>query len=154
MDPQKGFDFEYHAVPHLNKIMRNIQRNVMNAIKMNRLALLEIVKANKEKHIAEFIEAIADYKVVVLQLAQANLKLTKTGDLEQIKKVKGQPSAPISYETHYARSIRMLELSVEEIIEVEEDVFNQLVLDEWSWKHSFSASNTLYKSVATGASAF
>lgn len=122
----------------------------MNAIKMNRLALLEIVKANKEKHVAEFVEAIADYKVAVLQLAQANLKLVKTGDLVHIEKVKTQPRGPVSYEKDYGRAIRMLELSVEEIIEVEEDVFNQLVLDEWSWKHSFMASNTLYKTAAIG----
>ena len=42
----------------------------------------------------------------------------------------------------------MLELSVEDIIEVEEDVFNQLVLDEWQWKRSFTASAMSYK---TGA---
>jgi hypothetical protein len=40
-----------------------------------------------------------------------------------------------------------LELSVEDTIEVEEDVFNQLVLDEWAWKNAFVASGALYKSI-------
>lgn len=118
----------------------------MNSIKMNRLNLLEIVRANKEKHIADFVEALADYKVLVLQIAQANLKLAKTADLEQFKKIKVQPATPTSYENEYVRAIRMLELSVDDIIDVEEDVFNQLVLDEWHWKNHFVASNTLYKS--------
>lgn len=117
----------------------------MNAIKMNRLQLLDIVRENKEKHIAQFIESVADYKVLVLQIAQGNAKLAKTADLEQFKRMKSFPAAPVSYENDYARAIRMLELSVEEIIEVEEDVFNQLVLDEWSWKRSFTASTMSYK---------
>jgi hypothetical protein len=117
----------------------------MNAIKMNRLELLRIVRANKEKHIAEFIEAVADYKVLVLQIAQGNLKMAKTASLDDFKKMKPVPAAPNSYENDYARAIRMLELSVDDVIEVEEDVFNQLVLDEWSWKRSFTLSNTTYK---------
>jgi hypothetical protein len=40
----------------------------------------------------------------------------------------------------------MLELSVDEVLEVEEDVFNQLVLDEWGWKHNFAATSAMYKS--------
>ncbi len=121
----------------------------MNAIKMNRLELLAIVQANKITHVAEFIEAVADYKVLVLQIAQGNAKLAKTADLEQFKRMKGVPSAPVSYENDYARAIRMLELSVEDVIEVEEDVFNQLVLDEWHWKRAFTMSNSTYKAGAS-----
>jgi len=117
----------------------------MNAIKMNRVELLEIVRANKEKHIAEFIEAVADYKVLVLKIAHANVKLAKTADLEEFKSMRAMPSAPVSYEDSYRRAIRMLELSVEDVIEVEEDVFNQLVLDEWSWKRGFTAATMSYK---------
>ena len=126
--------------------MKNLERNVMNAIKMKRAELLDIVVANKEKHIAAFIEAVADYKVLVLKIVTANLKLAKTADLAEFRKMKATPAAPISYEDNYKRAIRMLELSVEDVIEVEEDVFNQLVLDEWQWKHSFTASNAMYKS--------
>lgn len=121
----------------------------MNAIKMNRLELLGIVQANKTKHIGEFLEAIADYKKLVLEITAGNAKLGKTADLEQFRRIKSIPAAPVSYEKDYGRAIRMLELSVDEVIEVEEDIFNQLVLDEWHWKHSFSASNTMYKAGAS-----
>ena len=128
--------------------MQDIRRNVMNAIKMKRLELLDIVRANKEKHIAEYLEAVTDYKALVIQVAAANLKLAKTGELDQIKRTKSLPQAPQSFEDSYKRAIRMLELSVEDVIEVEEDVFNQLVLDEWNWKRGFIAATTSYK---TGA---
>jgi fibronectin type 3 domain-containing protein len=117
----------------------------MNSIKMNRLELLAIVRENKEKHITEFAEAVADYKILVLKTTKANVALAKTEDLEEFKKIKPVPPAPQTYETSYARAIRMLELSIEEIIEVEENIFNQLVLDEWDWKRGFVASNTMYK---------
>lgn len=118
----------------------------MNAIKMKRLELLEIVKANKEKHVADYLESVEDYKKLVLQLNTDNFVAAKTGDLAEFKKIKAMPPVPVSYEDSYKRAIRMLELSVEDIIEVEEDVFNQLVLDEWTWKRSFTANSTMYKS--------
>jgi hypothetical protein len=118
----------------------------MNAIKMKRLELLDIVRANKEKHITEFTEAVGDYKVLALKIARGNHSLAKTADLAEIKKIKAIPPEPVSYEDSYRRAIRMLELSVDEVIEVEEDVFNQLVLDEWNWKRGFVAASTMYKS--------
>jgi len=126
--------------------MQNISRNVMNAIKMNRAELLEIVRRNNLTHVEEFQEAVEDYKKLVLQVTTSNSNLAKTGDLVQFKKMQSIPQEPVSYESSYRRAIRMLELSVDDIIEVEEDVFNQLVLDEWSWKRSFTVGNAMYKS--------
>lgn len=119
----------------------------MNAIKIDRVQLLGIVTENQKNHIAAYEESVADYKAGVLKLMASNLKLAKTGDLEQIAKIKNIPAKPISYEQNYSRAIRMLQLSVEEVIEVEEDVFNQLVLDEWAWKTNFVAAGSLYKSL-------
>lgn len=113
---------------------------------MNRLELLRIVNENMAKHIAAFTESVDDYKVLVVKISTTNLELANTGKLDEIAKIKSLPTLPVSYENSYKRAARMLELSVEDVIEVEEDVFNQLVLDEWDWKRSFIASNTMYKS--------
>lgn len=126
--------------------MRDPMRNVMNAIKMDRTELLNIVRANKVKHAEEFLESVADYKAAVLKIATSNAKVAKTQILENFKHIKGMPTTPVSYEDSYHRAIRMLELSVENFIEVEENVFNQLVLDEWNWKNHFIATSALYKS--------
>lgn len=120
----------------------------MNAIKMNRAELLEIVRANMAMHVTDFSESVNDYKKLVLKLALANAKLAKTGDLEQFKNIKGMPQSPVSYEDSYKRAIRMLELSIDEVIEVNEDVFSQLVLDEWVWKRQFTVANTMYKTAS------
>lgn len=128
--------------------MKNISRNVMNSIKMDRIKLLRIVQDNKVKHVKEFLESVDDYKKLVLQIAQLNIKFAETSDLNEFKKMKEFPAAPKSYEDSYSRAIRMLELSVDDIIEVEEEIFNQLVLDEWTWKRNFTISNAMYKSSA------
>jgi hypothetical protein len=127
--------------------MRNIKRNVMNSVKVDRKKLLKIVTDNKEKHITDFNESVEDYKTAAIKLAEANLELAKSGDLEKIAKMRAVPQKPVSYEQNYTRAIRMLELSVDKEIDVEEDVFNQLVLDEWAWKNAFVASASLYKSI-------
>lgn len=118
----------------------------MNSVKMNRIELLNIVRENKEKHIKEYVESVEDYKVAVIKITQANAKMAKTADLDQFK-FKTIPSKPTSYEDNYTRAIRMLELSVEDTIDVEEHIFNQLVLDEWGWKQQFTAMSASYKAV-------
>lgn len=125
--------------------MNDNKRNVMKAIKMKRFELLELVNTNMVKHVADYNEAVEDFKSLVLTVAQANLKFAKTADLEQFKKIRPIPGYPVSYEDQYKRAARMLECSVDDVIEVEEDVFNQLVLDEWAWKRSFTTTNALYK---------
>ena len=127
--------------------MLNERRNVMRSVNINRDELLKLVRENKEKHVREYQDSVADYKVAVLKLCTENLKLAKTGDLAKIGSIKAAPNMPTSYEESYTRAIRMLELSVDQTIELQEDVFNQLVLDEWSWKRQFVAASAMYKSM-------
>ena len=119
----------------------------MRDVKMNKTELLNIVRENKEKHVREYNEAVEDYKKAAVKLAEANLELAQSGDIAKISKIKAMPTAPVSYEDSYTRAIRMLELSVEDVIEIEEHIFNQLVLDEWQWKNMFVASASMYKSI-------
>jgi hypothetical protein len=127
--------------------MRNKRKNVMNSVKIDRDQLKTIVLENKQKHVAEYIEAVTDYKTAVLKIAKDNLKLAQTADMDKFKQIKSVPTPPQSYENDYNRAIRMLELSVETVIELEDEIFNQLVLDEWNWKFNFSLSNSTYKTL-------
>lgn len=119
----------------------------MRSVKINKGELLKIVRDNQKKHVKEFNESVKDYKKAALKIAKEHVEMAKSGDLEQIAKIKSMPAKPNSYEKDYDRAIRMLELSVEDVIELEDDIFNQLVLDEWTWKHQFVASGALYKSL-------
>jgi len=128
--------------------MRNIENNIMKSVKIDRNELLKIVRENKEKHVLEFNEAVEDYKKAAVIVAKHNLKLVNTGELDKIAQVKAFPTKPISYEQSYTRAIRMLELSIEDVIELEDSIFNQLVLDEWNWKSGFTSASLMYKSLS------
>lgn len=128
--------------------MRLPENNVMKTVKINRDELLAIVRENKQKHIAEYEETVEDYKKAAILIAKSNLKLANSGDIKKISQTRTFPALPESYEQSYTRAIRMLELSVEEIIELEQGIFNQLVLDEWQWKGNFSLMASTYKSVS------
>jgi hypothetical protein len=117
----------------------------MNSVNMNRDELLKIVRENAISHQKQYEEAVVDYTALVLKITQHNVKVAKTGDLNEFKNLKPIPSAPTSYKDSYNRAIRMLELSVDSIIELEEHIFNQLVLDEWDWKRGFAAATMSYK---------
>lgn len=126
----------------------------MNAIKIDRMKLIGIVQENLRKHVDDWREAIEGFEVAAEKtlaenatIARKNLAMFKQDpkmDLTRIMRPKSFPTIPVSYEKEYKRALRMLELSVEDTIEVEEDVFNQLVLDEWSWKTNFIATASLY----------
>lgn len=119
----------------------------MRSVKVEKAELLKIVRDNQKKHVKEFDESVKDYKKAAIKVAKEHVELAKTGELDKISKIKAMPAAPTSYEKDYDRAIRMLELSVEDTIELESDVFNQLVLDEWHWKHQFTVSSALYKTL-------
>jgi len=126
--------------------MRHHGRNVMRSVKIDKKELLGIVRENMTKHVTEYDEAVLDYKKAVVKIAQENFEIATRGDLKEMKGAKAWPIIPVSYEDSYKRAIRMLELSVDKVIELEDDVFGQLVLDEWDWKEQFSLSNATYKS--------
>lgn len=119
----------------------------MRSVKVNKAELMKILQDNKKKHIKEYEESVKDYKKAALKVAKEHVEFAKSGELDQIARIKAMPSKPVSYEDSYNRAIRMMELSVDDVIELEEQIFNQLVLDEWMWKTAFTASGALYKSI-------
>lgn len=119
----------------------------MRNTKIQKDKLLGIVKENLAKHLSEYAEAVNDYKLAAIKIATANLELAQTGDLNKIAEIKEMPTKPSSYEAEYNRAIRKLELSVDDVIDVDELTFNQLVLDEWNWKTQFLVGNALYKTL-------
>jgi nucleoid DNA-binding protein len=127
--------------------MEQFGRNMMRTVKVDKERLMKTLIENRDKHVAAYNESVNDYKEVVVKMARANLKLANTGNLESIAKMKRIPDAPTSHEESYTKAIKMLEFSVESVIELEEMIFNQLVLDEWSWKHAFTLTSTMYKTM-------
>lgn len=118
----------------------------MKSVNINKEQLLETVRENKKLHIEQYEESVRDYVELVKATAKHNNKIVATGDPEKYKGLNPFPQQPTSYETSYTKAIRMLEFEVSEVIEIDEQTFNQLVLDEWTWKSTFDSVSTFYKS--------
>jgi len=111
-------------------------------LKYNKKELLEIVKKNREKHAEDYAVARAGYQKKLIELLEKDLARAKAG-----KKGNGvMLQAPRKYLKDYDRTIKQLELTKAEEIELNDTDFSQLVMDEWRWKREFSASNAMYSS--------
>lgn len=118
----------------------------METVNIEREKLLEIVRTNRIKHTEQYLEACEDYKTAIVKVAHKNLDLSTQGNSDYTKWIPF-PAPPKSYDVEYNRSLRMLELSVDDVIALDEQEFNRLVLDEWNWKREFTLTSSLYKTL-------
>ena len=116
--------------------------------------LLEIVKANRDKHIETYRAAYCGW----LEQVHAAL-MEKTLEFDdaihrldsvlsgEILRSPTFDSPPRNHVKEYERFIRMVELTDEAHIELEEHEFSQYVDDEWHWKQDFVLSATKYGAI-------
>lgn len=114
----------------------------MNAITVDKLDLLEKLKANRNEHRKIFLEAQAGFRQAAIRELDSMLADARTPD----KKIRRTVNLvePVDQTKDYDRAIAMLEMSVDEKIQLEEHDFRAYVQDEWSWKAQFNNSNRMY----------
>lgn len=117
----------------------------MNTVKVEKSKLLEVVRANRENHKKIFTEAQENYRTAVIAELDRMLAEAKSG--ARIRRAVSLVE-PIDQTREYDSAIRMLEMSTDDVIELTTSQFNNLVLDDWSWRHQFLASNRLYSKTA------
>ena len=115
----------------------------MDTVKVSKDELLETLNENRDKHIADFKEAMVEYRKAATKELTEMLKQAKS-KTDKIKRGITAPE-PVSYEGSYKTAIRMLEMSVDEEVELSEHEFKQYVEDEWTWQASFSSNTLMYK---------
>lgn len=111
----------------------------MENIKVSKQELLTIVKENRKKHKEEYLESIKAYRAKAADLLTQELQKIVTGGKFQTR---FDLSKPESHEKEYDLAIKMLEMSVDDVIQISQGEFDQLVNDEWSWKYNFQNSYT------------
>lgn len=138
-------------------------------VEVNRLELLETLRSNREKHIAEYEEAMSGYKDLLVSnidsafekaKAQLDKSHAKTRQEvleftdEDIKKqsdyftiVEGSSvhmKVPRSFAKEYDAAIDMATWDVRETLELTHAEFTCFVRDEWDWKSDFAEISTRY----------
>ena len=105
--------------------------------------LLEVLKKNKEAHIADYNKAVEVYQWD-LQQALKDLSEKASGEdfLEQSYKI--DLIKPINQEKEYDKYIGMLEMSEKEYISLSVEDYECMVLDDWSWMKTAKLINSSY----------
>ena len=113
----------------------------MRQVKVSKTELLGILKKNREEHREIFLEAQDNYRKMFIAELDSLLEEAKSGKRirRMIKLVE-----PMDQTKEYDRAIRMLEMSVDTTIELDEMQFRQLVMDDWTWKDQFLVANSSY----------
>lgn len=114
----------------------------MNAITVDKLDLLEKLKANRNEHRKIFLEAQTGFRQAAIRELDSMLADARTPD----KKIRRTVNLvePVDQTKDYDRAIAMLQMSVDETIQLDEHDFRAYVQDEWNWKAQFNSSNRMY----------
>jgi len=117
----------------------------MDTIKVKKEDLLKVLKENRRKHKDDYYEAVKAYRVKAADLFTKELDKILKG--EEFTSYINDLQKPTNHVKEYDLIIRMVEMGVDEIIKLQQNEFNQLVMDEWNWRSGFQSSvysNTSY----------
>ena len=120
--------------------MLNLRNQSVN---VTRLELLTALRANLAQHLTEYEQAILDYKTKVVEELSAALARANADDFAKVNVSVQKPSC---HKRDFEEVIEMLEMSVDEVIELDKEAFRAYIKGEWPWKESFTQLMASYKS--------
>lgn len=146
-----------------------LTQQMTRTVKVNRLRLLEVLKANREKHLAVFNEAMAGYKELALKkveeafagledrLAKKKVEITariesftpETADefsdwLTILEAVTVSLKKPVSYAGAYDAAVDMFDFEVRDEVELSGAELQCFIRDVWDWSYEFTTTNIAY----------
>jgi len=113
----------------------------MDSVRVKKAELLTKVKKNRDEHRDLFLKAQANFRLRAIEEMDEMLKKARDGS--EVRLYVGL-TAPSDHTADYDRAIDMLEMAQDDIIEVDQTTFAQLVRNEWSWFNQTTASNMTY----------
>lgn len=117
----------------------------MNSWKFSKKELLEILRKNRSEHKDILKEAWEGYKKKIVEhldkMKEDALSGKKIDTMIRIIQ-------PVDQTSDYDRAIKMLEMTVDENVVLDETQFANLVMDDWTWSNQFYTSNSVYSDKA------
>lgn len=117
---------------------------LMTEVKVNREYLLKTLKENLRNHKSEINSLLLDRRTEVSYYLVSVIDRISESDEYQPKENIRFP-LPKDNSKYYENAIRMVEMSVDENITLNEVQFDQLVMDNWHWKQDLLATSALYR---------
>ncbi|MDQ0375999.1 hypothetical protein [Cellulomonas humilata] len=113
----------------------------MRTVRLNRDELVSRLQANRDNHRAIFERAVEGYRERWVEELERRLRDVRRG--REINQYFSLPE-PEDHTDDYDRVLTMARMSVDEVIELKEDEVAMFVMDQWSWKSSFTRTTTMY----------
>ena len=114
----------------------------MQTVRIEVATLKRKIEENKTKHVTDYQAAVSSWQTETAKLLKKNAKLVLAGALDH--PWSGVDIKPTSHEDDYSVVLKMLECEHDSVIELTQMEFRQYMMDEWGWKHAFTASTTKY----------
>lgn len=146
-----------------------LNNQMTRTVRVNRLKLLETLKANRATHLAVFNEAMAGYKELALNKVQDaftgledRLQKRKSEIVQKIEAFTAETAGnfsdylvileqvvvnlkvPVSYVDAYDAAIDMADFDTREELDLSGAEFQCFCRDVWDWTHEFSTTNSAY----------
>ncbi len=115
----------------------------MQSVKVKKSDLIDVLTKNRDTHRAEYQEALGLYRAAVVKHLEKLLEEVKS---EKPFALHVRLPEPSDHTEDYDRELRMLDMSVDDVIELNVQDFDTFIMDNWDWKDSVSATNMFYKS--------
>ena len=116
----------------------------MKAVRVPVASLLTILEENRNQHRDVVEKAWVGYREAAIKSLDDLLTRVRSGSKQRVYVVL---ELPVDHTADYERAIKMLKMSVDPVIEVDEKTFKNLVEDEWDWSDQFRNTNSTYTSV-------
>ena len=118
----------------------------MHKVVVKKDEALVILRKNREAHRGIFLEAVDGYKKQAVQMLEKHIDNIKKGKVARVSVSLPQPA---DYTKEYDRVIKMLEMSIDDTVELDDVAFGQYIMDDWNWKLQFLTSNSAYSGTAS-----
>lgn len=113
----------------------------MKIVKVNKNQLLAELDKNRVAHRDIFLAAQEKYAQRFVEELERRLKDAREG--RGFDQFIGLP-VPEDHTPDYDRAIKMMNMSVEMVIELTEQEFATYVMDDWAWKRAWHANTASY----------
>lgn len=110
-------------------------------IKVKTQEVIDALIQNKENHVKDYEEAVEAYRSAAEKQLKQRLKDLRGGSL----KIELQLTHPENKAEDYDKLIKMFEMEVEDVIELEQSEFNQYIHDDLPFAKAARMSNSFYK---------
>lgn len=120
----------------------------MRPVRVNKRAVVLALMENRKTHRQIFEEALEGYKKEVIEQLEKHLGEVKSG---KPKRTYISIPFPEDHTGDYDDAIEMLEMSVDDVIELDAETFKAFYKDDWGWKNQFLMSNSGYSRTAYAA---